>query len=98
MKVQVIEKKKGRINRTTVCFICNPNFTCEEIFSLSCCAIALNTVSIIQGVGCTTIAKELTDMKYKTPTGKKKWHESTIRGILKNEKYKGDYIAIYNFL
>ena len=43
-----------------------------------------------QGVGCTTIAKELTNMKYKTPTGKKQWHDSTIRGILKNEKYKGD--------
>lgn len=28
-----------------------------------------------QGVGCTTIAKELTNMKYKTPTGKKQWHE-----------------------
>ena len=45
-----------------------------------------------QGIGCTTIAKELTNMKYKTPTGKKKWHESTIRGILKNEKYKGDVL------
>ena len=45
-----------------------------------------------QGVGCTTIAKELTRMKYSTPTGKKKWHESTIRGILKNEKYKGDVL------
>ena len=45
-----------------------------------------------QGVGCTTIAKELTNMKYKTPTGKKKWHESTISGILKNEKYKGDVL------
>lgn len=45
-----------------------------------------------QGVGCTTIAKELTTMKYTTPTGKKKWHESTIRGILKNEKYKGDVL------
>ena len=45
-----------------------------------------------QGVGCTTIAKELTNMKYRTPTGKKKWHESTIRGILKNEKYKGDVL------
>ncbi len=45
-----------------------------------------------QGVGCTTIAKELTSMKYTTPTGKKKWHESTIRGILKNEKYKGDVL------
>ena len=45
-----------------------------------------------KGVGCTTIAKELTNMKYKTPTGKKKWHESTIRGILKNEKYKGDVL------
>lgn len=45
-----------------------------------------------QGVGCTTIAKELTTMKYRTPTGKKKWHELTIRGILKNEKYKGDVL------
>ena len=45
-----------------------------------------------QGVGCTTIAKELTSMKYTTPTGKEKWHESTIRGILKNEKYKGDVL------
>ena len=45
-----------------------------------------------QGVGCTTIAKELTAMKYKTPTGKKQWHDSTIRGILKNEKYKGDVL------
>lgn len=45
-----------------------------------------------QGVSCTTIAKELTSMKYSTPTGKKKWHESTIRGILKNEKYKGDVL------
>lgn len=39
-----------------------------------------------------SIAKELTSMKYSTPTGKKKWHESTIRGILKNEKYKGDVL------
>lgn len=45
-----------------------------------------------QGIGCTIIAKELTSMKYSTPTGKKKWHESTIRGILKNEKYKGDVL------
>lgn len=45
-----------------------------------------------QGVGCTTIAKELTAMKYNTPTGKKQWHDSTIRGILKNEKYKGDVL------
>ena len=45
-----------------------------------------------QGIGCTVIAKELTDMKYKTPRGKDKWHESTIRGILKNEKYKGDVL------
>ena len=35
----------------------------------------------VEGVGCTTIAKELTNMKYKTPTGKKKWHESTIREV-----------------
>ncbi len=45
-----------------------------------------------EGIGATNIAKELTKSKYKTPRGSNKWCESTIRGILKNEKYKGDVL------
>ena len=45
-----------------------------------------------EGMGATNIAKELTKSKYKTPRGSSKWCESTIRGILKNEKYKGDVL------
>ena len=41
----------------------------------------------IEGVGSSTIAKELTVKGIKTPKGGTKWCESTIRGILKNEKY-----------
>ncbi len=45
-----------------------------------------------EGIGATNIAKELTKSNYKTPRGSNKWCESTIRGILKNEKYKGDVL------
>lgn len=45
-----------------------------------------------EGMGATNIAKELTKSKYKTPRGSNKWCESTIRGILKNEKYKGEVL------
>lgn len=38
------------------------------------------------------IAKELTAKGIKTPKGGNKWCESTIRGILKNEKYIGDVL------
>lgn len=31
-------------------------------------------------------------MKYKTKKGNTDWHESTVRGIIKNEKYKGDLL------
>ena len=44
----------------------------------------------ITGVGCTVIAKELTNLGYKTPRGKEEWHDTVVRGIIKNEKYKGD--------
>ena len=43
----------------------------------------------LEGAGAFMIAKELTDLGYKTKYGSPKWQESTIRGILKNEKYKG---------
>ena len=38
------------------------------------------------------IAKHLTTDKIPTPAGKEVWQQSTVRSILKNEKYKGDAI------
>ena len=47
----------------------------------------------LEGYGADRIAKELTKMKIKTPKSKNNiWYESTIRKILKNEKYKGDVL------
>lgn len=45
-----------------------------------------------EGVGCFTIAKELTRLGYKTKKGNSVWHESSVRRIVKNEKYMGDVI------
>ena len=41
-------------------------------------------------MGCFVIAQELEKMGYKTKRGNTTWAESTVMGILKNEKYKGD--------
>lgn len=41
------------------------------------------------GDGTFRIAKKLNELGIPTVTGKQ-WHETTIRGMLKNEKYKGD--------
>lgn len=46
----------------------------------------------VQGVVSSTIAKELTEKEIRTPKGGTKWCESTVRGILKNEKYIGDVL------
>lgn len=46
----------------------------------------------VEGVGSSTIAKELTVKGIKTLKGGDKWCESTVRGILKNEKYIGDVL------
>lgn len=45
-----------------------------------------------EGIGCKTIARELTAQKHKTPKGSDIWAESTVMGIIKNEKYKGDVL------
>ena len=45
--------------------------------------------SYMEGQTTYTIAKSLTERKIPTPTGKEKWHQSTIKSILTNEKYKG---------
>ncbi len=44
------------------------------------------------GHGANMIANKLTELKIKTPKGKEEWSESTVRRILKNEKYKGDVL------
>ena len=44
----------------------------------------------LDGLTPHAIAKELTSQGIPTPAGKKIWNQSTVRGILKNEKYKGD--------
>ena len=46
----------------------------------------------IDGIGCSVIAKELTARGAKTKRGSTTWGESTVRGIIKNEKYKGDLL------
>lgn len=42
------------------------------------------------GLSFYAVAKELTNRGIKTPSGKEKWHVSTVKSILTNEKYKGD--------
>ena len=45
-----------------------------------------------EGLGANNIAKELTKSQYKSPRGSNTWSDSTVRGIIKNEKYKGDVL------
>ena len=47
----------------------------------------------LEGAGGKIIARELTAMKAKTIKGRSKWTESTVLGIIKNEKYKGDVLT-----
>lgn len=44
----------------------------------------------LAGLTFHSIAKYLTEKGIKTPAGKDKWHGSTVKSILTNEKYKGD--------
>ena len=44
----------------------------------------------LSGLTPHTIAKKLTEQGIRTPAGKEKWHSSTVKSILTNEKYKGD--------
>ena len=44
----------------------------------------------LQGITYHSIAQELTEDKVLTPGGKTKWSISTVKSILRNEKYKGD--------
>lgn len=46
----------------------------------------------IEGTGCFVIAKELTQLKYKTKKGNTNWNDGSVRRIITNEKYKGDLL------
>ena len=45
-----------------------------------------------EGYGAATISKELAEMKVKTKRGNDRWTETTITGIIRNEKYMGDIL------
>ena len=44
----------------------------------------------LAGLSYHAIADRLTSLGIKTPDGKSKWSQSTVKSILQNEKYKGD--------
>ncbi|MBF2440926.1 recombinase family protein [Listeria seeligeri] len=46
----------------------------------------------IEGAGGSVIGRELENLGYKTKRGSSNWAESTVLGIIKNEKYKGDIL------
>ncbi len=46
----------------------------------------------LQGYGAYTIAKQLILLNKKNKKGEAKWSDSGIRGIISNEKYKGDLL------
>lgn len=46
----------------------------------------------VEGAGAAVISHELEERGYKTKRGNSEWTQSTIIGIIKNEKYKGDLL------
>lgn len=46
----------------------------------------------VEGAGGSIIGRELENLGYKTKRGSSRWAESTVLGIVKNEKYKGDIL------
>lgn len=46
----------------------------------------------LEGAGGKVISRELEEMGYLSPRGHKKWTETTVVGIIKNEKYIGDIL------
>ena len=51
----------------------------------------------VEGAGCYVIARELTQLGYKTKKGNTTWNEGSVRGIVKNEKYVGDVLMQKTF-
>lgn len=46
----------------------------------------------LEGAGGSVIGRELENLGYKSPRGSNKWSTTTVLGIIKNEKYKGDLL------
>lgn len=46
----------------------------------------------LEGIGGKVIARELEELGYKSPRGLDHWNDTTVLGIIKNEKYKGDVL------
>lgn len=46
----------------------------------------------LEGAGGTIIGRELENLGYKTKRGNSKWAETTVLGIIKNEKYTGSLL------
>jgi len=44
----------------------------------------------VEGMGCSVIGQELKKLGHKTKRGNSNWSETTVMGIIRNEKYKGD--------
>lgn len=51
----------------------------------------------LDGMSPHSIAKELTSRGIKSPGGKDKWNQQTVRRMLSNEKYKGDALLQKEF-
>lgn len=51
----------------------------------------------LEGMTPCSIAKELTHRGIKSPAGKDKWNQGTVRRMLSNEKYKGDALLQKEF-
>jgi len=46
----------------------------------------------VEGMGCHVIGQELERNGWKTKRGNTSWFETTVMGVIKNEKYKGDIL------
>ncbi|MDE6021203.1 MAG: recombinase family protein, partial [Ruminococcus sp.] len=53
--------------------------------------------SFLEGMTPYSIGKDLMERSIPSPSGKKKWHASTIESILTNEKYKGSALLQKSF-
>ena len=46
----------------------------------------------LEGAGGSVVCRELENLGYRSPRGSSKWSATTVLGIIKNEKYKGDLL------
>ena len=51
----------------------------------------------LSGLSLHSVASEMTKRGIKTPAGKDKWSQTTVKSILTNEKYKGDALLQKNY-